>query len=356
MTQDAEILDDAVPDAANSHAAVQPLTSGQKAAVIVRLLLSEEVPLALDRLTPSQQERLARYMATLSHVNRATLARVVQDFTTALDSLALTFPGGLPDALTLLEPHLSAPGREGLMAEAKANVPANPWTRLAELDDEELGALIASESAEVCAILLSKLSVARAAAVLGKMPEDRAEVIAHAVSLTSTVSPDVVERIGMTLLGQMTDKPKAAFNVSAVDRVGAILNAASGSIREAILDGLDKRNADFAQEVRRAIFTFEHIPKRIKPTDVPKILRIVDPEKMIVALSSGLVEAPIATEFLFENMSKRMAEQMREEAEARGTPRLHEGEATMAEVVTAIRELTDAGEILLIPQEEEEEV
>ncbi|WP_168193083.1 flagellar motor switch protein FliG [Rhodophyticola sp. CCM32] len=354
MAQGGEVLDHAGPAPSGGPGAVQRLTPGQKAAVIVRLLLSEDVPLALDRLTPVQQERLARYMATLSHVNRATLAGVVQEFTTALDNLALIFPEGLPDALTLLEPHLSAPAREGLLAETQAQTPADPWARLAELEDEDLVALITSESAEVCAILLSKLSVARAAEILAMLPEDRAELVAHAVSLTSTVSPDMVDRIGMTLTGQLGNKPKIAFNTSAVDRVGAILNAASGSIRDAILDGLDKRNAEFAEQVRRAIFTFEHIPKRLKPTDVPKVMRLVDPGKAIIACASGLAEYPIAVEFLLENMSKRMAEQLREDAETLGTPRLNEGEAAMAEIITAIRDLVESNEIMLIPQEEDE--
>ncbi len=355
MEQESDLLELAPVATGEAHQTVQHLSSGQKAAVIVRLLLSEEVPLALDRLTPAQQERLARHMAALTQVNRSTLATVVREFTSALDSLALTFPDGLPDALSLLEPHLSAPAREGLMAEAKANAPVDPWARIADLDDEALAAIILGESAEVCAILLSKLPVARAATLLGDLPADRSEVIAHAVSLTGTVSPEMVDRIGTTLMGQLDNQPRVAFSSTAVDRVGHILNAASGSIRDAILEGLDRRDADFAALVRKAIFTFHHIPKRLKATDVPKVLRLVDPEKAIIGFACALEEAPIAAEFLLENMSKRMAEQIREEAEARGTPKLHEGEAAMAEFVNAIRELEESGEILLIPPDEEEE-
>jgi hypothetical protein len=46
-----------------------------------------------------------------------------------------------------------------------------------------------------------------------------------------------------------------------VTRVGAILNAVGSAARDAVLDGLDSRDADFAIRVRRAIFTFQHIPK-----------------------------------------------------------------------------------------------
>jgi len=328
------------------------LTSRQKAAVIVRLLLSQNVSPGLDRLSPEMQADLARAMATLGPISRATLAEVVREFTARLDGLALTSPNGLAAALALLEPHISPIARDGLRAEAEAGDPADPWTRLAALEPERLRPLLMTESAEVAAILLSKLSVAKAAALLAGLPEPRAQVIAHAVSLTATVTPAMVERIGAHLVGQMQADPQPAFRASPVDRVGAILNAVSGGLRETLLGGLAARDAGFAGDVRRAIFTFLHIPRRVEPTDVPRILRRVDPDVVTRAIASGLHDAPLTVEFLLENMSKRLADQIRDDAETMGKPRGDEGEAAMAEVVTAIRTLEEEREIRLIPPED----
>lgn len=340
------------PAAETPNMDARHLSPGEKAAVIVRLLLSEGVAPALDRLTPSQQERLARRMSGLKHVDRATLAGVVQEFTGALDTLALTFPPGLPDTLALLEPHLSPAAKEELKRAAQDGAGQDPWSRLAAMEPETLRPLIDLESAEVCAILLSKLGVGKAAELLALVPPDRAQVIAHAVNLTGMVTPKMVERIGETLLSHLLDQPKKAFKASAVDRVGAILNSSTGALRDAILEGLAARDTGFAEEVRRAIFTFEHLPKRVEPADVPKIMREVDGDILITALAMGLEAAPVSVEFLLENMSKRMAEQLREEAEGRGTPRPEEGEAAMGQVVAAIRSLEEAGEIRLVPPEE----
>ena len=137
-----------------------------------------------------------------------------------------------------------------------------------------------------------------------------------------------------------------------MDRVGAILNSATGVTRDAVLEGIIARDALFGEEVRRAIFTFDHIPRRIDPKDVPKIIREVESDSLVTALAAGLETAPLSVEFLLEKMSKRMAEQLREEAEGRGTPRIEEGEAAQARIVTAIRDLESAGELLLVPAEE----
>jgi flagellar motor switch protein FliG len=330
----------------------QRLGSRQKAAVIVRLLLSQNVAPGLDRLSPAMQADLARAMAGLGPISRATLAEVVGEFTARLDGLALAGPNGLAGALALLEPHLSPIARDGLRAEAEAGDPTDPWTRLATAEPDRLRPLLLSESAEVAAILLSKLGAAKAAALLAALPEARAQVIAHAVSLTATVTPAMVERIGAQLAAQLAAEAEPAFRIGPVDRVGAILNAVSAALRESLLGGLEARDAGFAGEVRKAIFTFQHIPKRVEGKDVPRILRRVDPEVVTRAVASGLDAAPLAVEFLLENMSKRLAEQIRDEAATGPKPRPEDGEAAMAEVVAAIRALEEEGEIRLIPPED----
>lgn len=328
------------------------LTPKQKAAVIVRLLLSQDVSPGLDRLSPDMQADLARAMGSLGPISRATLAQVVAEFTARLDGLALTAPNGLQAALALLEPYISPIARDGLKAEAEAGDPADPWTRLAGMDVERLKPLLRSESAEVAAILLSKLGVAKAATLLADLPDERAQMIAHAVSLTATVTPRMVERIGAQLVEQLQAQPEPAFRASPVDRVGAILNSLSTAMRDTLLGGLETRDAVFASEVRRAIFTFQHIPKRVEPTDVPRILRRVEPDVVTTAIAAALEDAPMSVEFLLENMSKRLAEQLRDEAETMGKPRPEDGEAAMAEVVNAIRALEEEGEIRLIPPED----
>lgn len=331
---------------------VQKLQPSQKAAVIVRLLLTQGLSPAIDRLSPAQQERLTQSMANLGHINRDTLGAVVREFAEALDNMALTFPSALSDAVALLEPHLSAKAQEALSEKAALHDGTDPWTQLAAMEAETLRPILSRESAEICAILLSKIGVAKAAQLLAALPEDRAPAVAHAVSLTATISPQTIETIGETLLNQIRSTPRSAFKASAVDRVGAILNSATGVTRDAVLEGIIARDALFGEEVRRAIFTFDHIPNRIDPKDVPKIIREVESDSLVTALAAGLETAPLSVEFLLENMSKRMAEQLREEAEGRGTPRIEEGEAAQARIVTAIRDLESAGELLLVPAEE----
>lgn len=328
------------------------LSNADKAAVIVRLLLSEDAMPRLTGLSLRQQEALVRRMARLGPVDRATLAAVAREFAERLDTLGLTFPGSMAGALEMIRDHLSDEARARLTEMAESEGPPDPWRRIAASDPDRLKPLLARESAEVCAILLSKLPVAKAAALLADLPPERAHVVAHAVALTAAIGQETIARVGASLLDQLQSAPAPAFATDPAARVGAILNAAAAATRDSVLDGLDAQDAEFAGLVRKAIFTFDHIPKRLEPRDVPRVFREVAGETAVTALAAAMDAAPLAVEFLLENMSKRLAEQMRDDAEARGQMRGPEGEAAMAEVVAAIRALAESGEIRLIQPED----
>jgi len=325
------------------------LRAQEKAAVIVRLLLGQGVSPGVKRLDPHHQTKLAHLISRLGNIDRATLAEVVRDFTDRIDNLALTFPDNLSETLALMEPHLAPGPLDQLRAAAEKAEGNDPWVRVAKQGVDRLRPLMDSESAEVCAVLLSKLSVSKAAALLADLPEDRAQILAHTVALTETITPDVADHIGFHVAAVLEAVPPRAFPTPAAERVGAILNSAPQSARDKVLEGLEGRNAIFARNVRKSIFSFGHIPMRLEPIDVPLIIRKADAMTLTTALAAGLSAAPLSVEFLLENMSKRMAEQLRDDAETRGTPKQEEGEAAMSDIVGIIRDLEAAGEIRLLP-------
>jgi flagellar motor switch protein FliG len=323
------------------------LSRRQKAAIVVRLLLAHGVSPGVQRLPPNYQSILARAMQGIGQVDRATLAEIVNEFADQIDSLGLIMPRGMHETMEILEPYISDLARDGLAAEAEIGDGTDPWMHLAAMAPERLRPVFDTESAEVCAILLSKLSVSKAAKLLSDLPPDRAELIAHAVALTHTVTMDTMIRIGEHLHAQIVAEPRSPFDGEPDQRVGAVLNETASAARDAVLSGLDARDADFARDVRKAIFTFEHIPKRIAATDVPRISTAVDGMTFTTALAAALQHAPEAVEYLLANMSKRMADQFREEAEAMDPPGTEEGEAAMQAVIAEVRNLEEQGVLRL---------
>ena len=323
------------------------MTGRQKAAVIVRLLVAQGSDLPLRKLPDHMQAALTEQIGTMRSVDRQTLRIVVDEFLASLDSVGISFPGGIEGALQMLDGQISASAASRLRRLAGASSKADPWDRIAALDPERLMPVLHEESVEVGAVMLSKLAVSKAAELLGRLPGDRARRIAYAVSQTSDINPETVRQIGLSLVSQLEALPIRAFETDPVERVGAILNFSPAATRNDVLTGLDETDGPFAKEVRKAIFTFTNIPDRIDPKDIAKIIRAV-PQTVLVTALAGTTGDDLATvDFIFANMSQRMAGSLREEMSERGIVTEKDAETAATAVVMAIRDLETAGEVSL---------
>lgn len=331
------------------------LTKRAKAAIVVRLLINEGADVPLEELPSELQAHLTQQMGAMRVVDRVTLAAVVEEFTEALESIGLSFPGGIAGALDALDGKINRETAARLRKEAGVRAAGDPWKRLRALPLEELETIVTTESTEVSAVLLSKLDVAVAAGLLGKLSGPQARQITYAISLTSDVTPDAVDRIGLSLAAQLDDQKIPAFEVDAAARLGAILNSSSTPTRDDVLTGLDESDLELASAVRKAIFTFGNIPARIIPRDIPRILRGVDSNALITAMAgaeaAGFAEA---RDFILDNMSGRMADQLREDMNDAGKIKPTDVDDAMFAVVSVIRDMEERGELVLVVPDEEE--
>ncbi|MDB5665298.1 FliG C-terminal domain-containing protein [Cypionkella sp.] len=107
--------------------------------------------------------------------------------------------------------------------------------------------------------------------------------------------------------------------------------------------------------MRKAIFTFVHLPQRVLGRDIPKLIRIVDQPQLITALAASAdnPDWQLTADFILSNMSQRMAQGLREEMETRGRVKEKDAEDAMNQIIAAVRQLEAAGELVLVQDEEE---
>lgn len=328
------------------------VSSAEKAAIVVRFLMTEGANVPLTDLPEDLQAELTQQMGNLRRVDRDTLIAVVEEFAEELQSTGLTFPKGVAGALTALDGQISPAAAAQIRKRSGVRATGDPWEKLRGMEIEDLAEILDGESIEVAAVLVSKIDVKKAAALLGQLPGEKARRITYAVSKTSSVTPDAVDRIGRALVAQMEDAPELAFANPPVDRIGAILNSSRSATRDDLLQGLEEEDQEFAGEVRKAIFTFKHIAQRVDARDVPSILREVDNDTLVKALA-GATDALTqpSAEHILSNISSRMADQLREAVTDLGEVSEEDAEMAMADVVSAIRALAETGEILLSEDE-----
>jgi len=334
------------------------VSQSRKAAMVVQLILREGGDLPLSHMPAAVQERLAKELGALDIIDRATLHSVATEFASELAEVALTPYGSIEAALKSLEGRISPETAARLRDEAGGVNRSDPWAMIMALSIEDMVPITTAESPEIASILLSKLPTAKAASLLGLLSGESARRIAYAMSKTATIRPETINRIGLGLAQQYCGAAVPAFADTAQSRIGAILNSSLAATRDGVLEGLADEDPKFAEEVRKAIFTFTDITDRLAIPDVPKVLRALDQAELCRALASASAAGgglAVAASHILDNLSTRMADSLREEMSEVGKIRPAEAEKAQAAVVTAIRDAADAGTITLIVAQDDED-
>jgi len=104
------------------------------------------------------------------------------------------------------------------------------------------------------------------------------------------------------------------------------------------------------------MFTFADIPARLQPADVPKVVREADNADLVTALAGASGgDDRAAADYLLGNISKRLAEQIREEMAEHPAIDPRDADAAMTAIIAVIRRLERAGEITLVMAEDDDQ-
>lgn len=337
---------------AASRVSTDHLTGVQKAAIIVRALIASDTDIPLTGLPQDMQAELAQTLARMRLVDRATMNAVVEEFIDTLEQVGLSFPDNLDAALSLIEGRMDQGTAKRLRAMSRGGDLDDAWMAMELADDETLLAVLRQESQVVAAVLLSKLSTEKAARLLMQLGPDLAQSLALGIAQTEAIGPEAVARIGATLAEQISAKPARAFSVPPKKRVGEILNSSTPEMRDSLLERLESADKVFASDVRKSIFTFKDIADRVQSRDVPVLMRTINDGDMMTMIAANAPEDQPSIAFLLENMSKRAAQTLQDDALTLPPPSAQEHSAAANRIAAAVRSLADTGEITLTSVED----
>lgn len=223
--------------------------------------------------------------------------------------------------------------------------------RFSEADEKYMSIIeeyVASGFCETLARLAIYLGKERAEKALGKLPEEtRAEIERRINALgdkTRRTDPEIVLEAGHVLEKAGIDSKMMADSV---------INGAGQKVLAALYhesDALFARNPVLAASIERYTFLFEDIA-HIDDRATQRILRNVEQITLAKALRGKNAES--VREKIYQNMSKRAAEMLKEDIEFMGPIPVREVDAAQKEILDIVRRLEECGDIVIIDRLEE---
>lgn len=133
------------------------------------------------------------------------------------------------------------------------------------------------------------------------------------------------------------------MNLGGVDYVADVMNHVDRSSERKIFEELDKRNPELAREIKDKMFVFEDI-LGMDNRSVQRFIRDCDTKDIVYALKNA---AEDMRSVFFTNMSKRMADTVRDDLEITTNVRLKDVEEAQQRIVNLIRDLEEKGEVII---------
>lgn len=321
------------------------ITNAEKA-VLFLLSLDEEVARPIvDELDEDDLKKLRSVASAMRTVPKDAVERTFRDFLDKADT-AIAVPRG---GLRYLR-RLSA----GSIGEDRARVlfedgVVSPLARLESASAEDVAGLLANEPPQLAAAVLSMMSPASAAEILGALGEDKKSPLVMHMGRLKQLPASVIEDVASALAAQLPDPDASALvTVDGVAKAAELLNAGTKTASTSILAALEADDPELAQIVRQAMFTFDDLA-RIDVRAMRTLLREVATDKLTIALR-GAPDAVL--EAVFGGLSSRAADLIRDDIANMGHVRKADVEAARREVVEAALRLEDEGKLSLGREEE----
>ena len=336
-------LDPPTPSAA---AAGPALTPAARVAVVLSLLPPEEARTLAQRLDPGTVERVIVAYEAMGTLPRPVVLQVIARFVAEMASPHPSVRGGARQAQALLGA-LAPPAAEGDRTNDDA-ADADPAQRLAEgappeavwahvegMAPDALASLFADERPAVIAAAVPRLSEAKAGGLLTALSEEAAVAVARLLAGGRPVSSPALDAIAESLRVRAQGEPALKADAGAT-QLTALLNRCPFTRQEAVLRSLRKVDEPLASRIEAGLLRIDSLPDRLPRTAVPMLFRELDPGVLDPALRYAGEANPKATDYLFSNISQRLAEQIRERVGALPMPPEEAGEKAVATLIGAL--------------------
>jgi flagellar motor switch protein FliG len=317
----------------------------RKAAILLVQIGQENAAKVMAHLRESEVEAISAEISNLDSLGGQETEAVLEEFRDIAGAHANVMRGGPAFARALLEESLGYERAEAIMNRLAASAMQLPFQFLHRADPRQLLSFISGEHPQVIAVLLAHIPSDKATLVLSGLEPERQADVAHRIAVMDRTSPEILQKLEAVLERKMSSvlQPLDFSTVGGVDPLVAIINRSDRATERLIVEGLQARDPDLAEQIKSRMFMFEDIVM-LEDRGMQQVLRQVENGDLALALKgvSEEVRAKVTS-----NMSERAAATLLEDLELLGPVLLRQVEEAQQKVILTIRRLEDAGEIVL---------
>ncbi len=316
----------------------------EKAAMLLIALGPERSAEIFKHLKEEEIEQLTLEIANIRTVTPQEKERILEEFYQICLAQEYIAEGGISYAKDILEKALGSQKALEIINKLTVSLQVRPFDFVRKADANQLLNFIQGEHPQTIALILAYLKPAQAAAVLSALSQEKQADVTRRIAIMDRTSPEVIKEVERVLEKKLSSLVTEDYtSTGGIGAIVDILNSVDRGTEKYIMETLEIEDTDLATEIKKRMFVFDDIVT-LDNRSIQRFLREVDNNQLALALKGASEEVQ---KVIYNNMSKRLQETIKEDIEYMGPVRLRDVEDAQQKIVNVIRKLEDAGEIVI---------
>ncbi len=316
----------------------------EKAAMLLIALGPERSAEIFKHLKEEEIEQLTLEIANIRTVTPQEKERILEEFYQICLAQEYIAEGGISYAKDILEKALGSQKALEIINKLTVSLQVRPFDFVRKADANQLLNFIQGEHPQTIALILAYLKPSQAAAVLSALSQEKQADVTRRIAIMDRTSPEVIKEVERVLEKKLSSLVTEDYtSAGGIGAIVDILNSVDRGTEKYIMETLEIEDTDLASEIKKRMFVFDDIVT-LDNRSIQRFLREVDNNQLALALKGASEEVQ---KVIYNNMSKRLQEMIKEDIEYMGPVRLRDVEDAQQKIVNIIRKLEDAGEIVI---------
>lgn len=320
------------------------LTGKQKAAILLISLGPDVSANVYKHLSEEEIEKLTLEISGVKKVDSLAKEEILDEFHNIALAQDFISQGGIGYAKTILEKALGQDQANAIINRLTSSLQVRPFDFARKAEPAQILNFIQNEHPQTISLVLSYLDATQAGQILSELPQEMQADIAKRIAVMDSTSPEILSEVEQILEKKLSSTVTQDYTqTGGIEAVVEVLNGVDRSTERTILDALEIQDPELAEEIKKRMFVFEDIVT-LDNRAIQRVIRDCENEDLLLALK---VSSEEVKEIVFKNMSQRMVETFKDEMEFMGPVRLRDVEEAQTRIVSVIRRLEEAGEIVI---------
>ncbi len=322
----------------------QHFSNRQKAAALLLQLGPAEAANVLKHLSDEDVDLLTLEIAGLGKIENNEIDEVLEEAFQTMYAREIASRGGVNYAKELLEKAFGVERAQEILTRLSSSLQVRPFEIARKADARQLLNFLQNEHPQTIALVLAHLKPEQAGAIISELSPAIQSDVSFRLATMDRTSPDVIREVESVLERKLSTIVSQDFTeVGGVQTLAQILSRSGRAVEKSVLEALDEKDPELAENVRKLMFTFDDIVN-LDDRSIQVVLREVDSKDLGIALKGSSEEVK---ERILKNLSQRAAQMLKEELEYMGPVRLKQVEEAQSKIVAIIRRLEEAGTIVV---------